>query len=225
MSGKTFLRAAPVLTTLLRYEYRQDLKKRYVVFGHFIYIGMLLLLIRLLLPFMDISVWQTLFWLCQMFIILYFTQTNLQKEKEGHRFFYYLVTLPALYLTAKIIYRSGHYFLLTVCNILGFYTVLTPGAPYPFGSFLPLVFIGSLNLCILFTFLSCLAAHTENAALMISLLGLPLLLPLLLILRNATVHLPQLPLADYLYFLALLTLFSGLIFVMALILFKYLWYF
>lgn len=225
MPDNPFLRAAPILSTLLRYEYQQDLKKRYVVLGHFIYIAMLLLLIRLLLPFLDITVWQTLFWLCQMFIILYFTQTNLQKESARHRFFYYLVTPPALYLTAKIIYQSGHYFLLTLCNILGFYTVLTPDVAYPFGAFLPLVFIGSLNLCILFTFLSCLAAHTENAALMISLLGLPLLIPLLLILRNTTVHLPNLSPADYLYFLALLAVFSGLIFVMALILFKYLWYF
>jgi heme exporter protein B len=146
----------------------------------------------------------------------------LQEGRDRH-FYYYTLIGPIEFLTAKLMYN------ILLMVVLGFFTlllfILFLGFPVvDIGAFACILLGGMVCFTILFTFMSVLAARSGKSTTLVSILTLPIAIPLLAIIISATqktmiAH----SFGEYSNDLLFLSALNILLLALAVILFKYTW--
>lgn len=139
------------------------------------------------------SIWSALFWIIMLFAAINaVTKSFLQEDKQRHIYYYALVS-PQAMIVAKILYNQ---ILLVILALLGF--VLFIGimgvAIDNYWQFITCLILGATGFASTFTLVSAIAAKANNNNSLMSIMSLPLIIPLLLIIikfaKNAIDGLP-----------------------------------
>jgi heme exporter protein B len=166
--------------------------------------------------------WLALFWVINLFSVIQVTARTFQKDANEH--FYYLKQAASAtnIILSKIIYNTVFITLMSLI-VFVFMQLFFSQSITHLGIFLITVFLASFGFSALFSLLSGISAKTQNMVLL-AVLGLPVILPLILIISKLSA------LADvysrirdiYILFGAAAALDMAIL-ILAIILFPYLW--
>jgi heme exporter protein B len=136
--------------------------------------------------------------------------------------YFYSIAGPVDFILSKLLFNALLMLVMSLLSTILFSLFLT----YPVqktAAFIGLVFLGGWSLSLVFTFLAAVAAKAQQNAAIMAILGFPILIPQLLLLMqvSSTVFKASnvIPLANVLLLLAS----NGLVVLLAVILFPFLW--
>ena len=179
----------------LRLEWRQRtaLAGLLLYVGGTVYVSYLSFTLRGGLP--PAPAWNALFWVILLFAALGAAGRGLAQEPAGLRLYYYTVARPEAVILAKIIYNALLLLTLAAPGLL-VYTMLLGNPVQSWGLFAANVAVGAISLASSLTLVSAIAARAGQGGggTLLAVLGLPVLVPVLLIVvkisKNALDGLP-----------------------------------
>jgi len=123
--------------------------------------------------------WNVMYWVLILFISTNAVLKSFVQEKGGASLYYYQLLDPSLVIVSKIIYNFFFLFVLGILTLLLFiYFSFNP--IQDLGVFFGNLALVSLGLSIVFSFVGAIASGEKNASVLSAILGLPMVLPILL---------------------------------------------
>ncbi|MFM2206253.1 MAG: hypothetical protein RL213_228 [Bacteroidota bacterium] len=127
----------------------------------------------------DLPTWNALFWIIQVFICVNAIAKSFLQESRGRMLYYYTIVDPGSMIVAKTLYGLALMTVLSAIN-LTVYSLLI-GNPVQDGlMFAVAVLLGGLGFAAVITMVSAIAAKASAQAGLVSILGFPVLIPLLM---------------------------------------------
>lgn len=212
------------IITLLKKDLLLELRQQYTFYGVLLYVASTIFVLYLSLEQPETNVWNGLFWMIQLFICVNAVAKSFLQETKGRMLYFYSIASPVHFIIAKLLYNMIIMLLMSSISLLLFQLLL--GNPLiHFWQFAGIVCLGSISLSLVFTMLAAIAAKAQQQASLMAIMGFPIIIPqLLLLMRISKAGLGEVfkenALSDMIW---LLTGLNGLVMVMAVILFPFLW--
>lgn len=169
------------------------------------------------------DVWCALFWIVIFFAGINAASKSFFTEGRGRSLYNYTLYHPTAFVVSKIIYNVLLLWLVSGCGLLCFSWLIN----YPVQDsalFLITVLLGSFALGSSLTLMSCIASKTGNSYSVMSLLSMPVCIPVMLMaLRLSRNAIDGLAWSVSYSYLGGLSLISLIILSLSLFLFRYLW--
>ena len=156
-----------------------DLRQRHIIGGVFIYVIAAVFIIYLVFKEISPDEWIVLFWILLLFAALNAFLKGFVQESPGNRLYFYLLSPALAFFLARWIYNIL-YLLVVAALIWLFLHLVSPTPIVHIGWFVINVIMAVIGLAANFTFVSMLSVKTNNQALLMAGLGLPVVIPLLL---------------------------------------------
>lgn len=211
--------------SLLKKDLLLEIRRQHTFYGILLYIASTIFVLYLSMPQSpESNVWNSLFWVIQLFVCVNTVAKSFLAESRGLMLYYYSISSPAEFITAKLLFNIILMLLMSSVSLLLFYVFLESPVVYAL-RFYGIVLLGGISISLTFTLMSAIAAKAQQNAALIAILGFPVILPQLLLL----IRLSKSAFAEMFNNGALLQLtgmIAGLdvaVFVLALVLFPYLW--
>ncbi len=208
---------------IIKKEFKIEWRQKNSLFGIVLYLLSLVFLIYNLQEDPDSLVWNSLIWLCVLFISINSVAKSFMSEHKGRWMYYYTVHHPQTLIGAKLIYNTIYMAVIGAINLMLFnFFIGFPAINKPL--FIGLFLLGAISFGLLFTFLSAIVSKVNNNTTLLAVLGFPLVFPLILILSDLSISLflPVMVKGWNQFFIALLAM-DALIVGLSLVLFPYLW--
>lgn len=211
-------------SALIKREFLQEQRQKYALFGVLLYIISTIFIARFSFKAIDdIPVWNSLFWTILLFSSVIGVARSFAQETRGRLLYLYFMSDPRALLIAKTVYNLV---LMLVLGGLGFmiYTILIGNLVQDMPLFLGVLALGCCGLAVSFTMIAAIASRAGNNFTLMSILGFPVVIPILMI----TIKLSKIA-ADGIYapntwtYFGLLAMMNVLVFALAWILFPFLW--
>lgn len=213
------------ITELIRKDFLLELRQRYAINGILLYVFSTIFVVQLCFGrVIDDTTWVALFWIILLFAAFNAVSKSFVQESSSRRLYYFMLASPVSVVVSKIIYNSLLMMILGVLS-LGLYSVFMGFPDFDLKLFLPAFALGSVGIASALTMVSAIASRSGNNAALMAILGFPVVLPLLLILVNASqlALTGQVENARIISMLLSVVLIDVVIVVLAVILFPYLW--
>lgn len=170
----------------------------------------------------DSRVWNGLFWVIQLFISINAVAKSFLQESRNRMLYYHSIVSPQTFVLAKLLFNSVLMLAMSAISFILFRLFL--GLPYVnFAIFIGVVFLGGWCLSLVFTFLAAIAAKAQQNAAIMAILGFPIIIPQLMMLMQITNALfsnnTSVPLSNILLLIAT----NGLVILLSMILYPFLW--
>ncbi len=172
---------------ILGKDLRMEWRQRHAIGSVFLYVAAAVFVAYLGFRQMaDIASWNALFWIIVLFSAFNAAARSFSTEVAGRRLYLYTLARPEAVIIAKFIYNA---FVLLVMVLASFivYT-LTLGSFALEEAHLPTLcavwILGSIGLSAVLTLVSALAAQSDQNIGLMAILGLPVILPFLLLLMR-----------------------------------------
>ena len=213
------------ILSLLKKDLLLEIRRQHTFYGILLYIASTVFVLYLSLPESpDANVWNSLFWVIQLFVCVNTVAKSFLQESRGLMLYYYSVASPVEFITAKLLFNVVLMLLMSSVSLLLFYIFLESPVTAAL-RFYGIVLLGGTSISLTFTLMSAIAAKAQQNAALIAILGFPVILPqLLLLMRLSKSGFAEVFRAGAVWQLA--GLIGGLdiaVFVLAVILFPYLW--
>ncbi len=208
--------------TLFKKDLLLEVRQQYAFYGVVLYVGATIFVLFMAIDEPEREVWNGLFWVMQLFISINAVAKSFLQESRGRMLYYQSLVSPQHFIMAKLLFNS---LLMLIMSLLSFILFrLFLGYPVvKTMTFVGLVFLGGWSLSLVFTFLAAIAARAQQNAAIMAILGFPILVPQLVMLMNVSQSVfsadASLPAANILILLAS----NGLVILLSLILFPFLW--
>lgn len=209
---------------LIKREFLQEQRQKYALFGVLLYIVSTIFIGRFSFKVInDIPVWNALFWTILLFSSVIGVARSFNQETRGRLLYLYFMADPRALLLAKTLYNVALMLLLGISGF-AFYSILIGNPVQNLPLFLAVLGLGCCGLAVTFTMIAAIASRAGNNFTLMSILGFPVIIPLLMI----TIKLSKIA-ADGVYapetwtYFGILALMNVLVFGLAWILFPYLW--
>ena len=210
---------------LLKKDLLLELRRQHTFYGILLYIASTVFVLFLSLPDSpDANVWNSLFWVIQLFVCINTVAKSFLQESRGLMLYYYTIASPVEFIIAKLLYNITLMVIMSSVSLILFYAFL--GSPVTDGlRFFGIVMLGGISISLTFTLMSAIAAKANQNAALIAILGFPLILPqLLLLMRLSKSGFAEVFRDGAVWQLAgLIAGLDAAVFVLAVILFPYLW--
>jgi len=174
--------------------------------------------------FIPVDTWIALYWIVLIFTILNTIGRSFSTESGNAHLLHFHLIKPTVLIIAKLIY-NGCISLFLALVAFALFTLFLGNELTSYANFLLTLLLGSTALGFVFTFTAAISARAHGNLVLMSLLSLPVVLPLLILLVTlsercfATYTLVQ----NGLYFGAVLLL-NIVVIMLSLVLFPYLWH-
>jgi len=157
-----------------------DWRSKYPIAGILLYITSLIITSYLSFTgFIDPETWNALLWLILLFISINAVAKSFSQEEDRGLYYFFLIK-PERIILAKLIYYSLYQWLLIGIALAVFSLFLGFPVKGPL-AFLINLLIGSFGLSSAFTMVSSIASKTNNNAVMMAILGFPVIIPILML--------------------------------------------
>jgi heme exporter protein B len=172
----------------------------------------------------DANVWNSLFWVIQLFVCVNTVAKSFLQESRGRMLYFYSIASPVEFIIAKLLFNVILMILMSLVSLLLFFTFLDNPVSNSLW-FTGIVLLGGTSISLVFTLMSAIAAKAQQNAALIAILGFPVILPILLLLMR----LSKAAFAEIfkegaiLQLSGLIGLMDLLVIVLAVILFPFLW--
>ena len=208
--------------TLFKKDLLLEIRQQYAFYGVLLYVGATIFVLYIAIESPDNQTWIGLFWMIQLFISINAVAKSFLQESRSRMLYYQSIVSPQHFVVAKLIFNSLLMLVMSLLSMILFSLFLT----YPVqktATFIGIVFLGGWSLSLVFTFLAAIAAKAQQNAAIMAILGFPIVIPQLILLMkvsstvfNATA---TVPLTNVL----MLAASNGLVILLAVILFPFLW--
>lgn len=168
-------------------------------------------------------VWNALFWIIMLFTSVNVIAKSFLQEPEGRQIYYYTLINPSVFIVSKIIYNT---FIMLFLNLiaLGVYMAIMGNPVQDMLLFVFVSFLGAMSFATSLTMISGIVSKANNNSVMMSILGFPVVLPMILMLikvsKNAIDGLSRSVSQDEI--LTLLAL-NAIVIAISILLFPFLW--
>ena len=213
------------ILALVRKDILLELRQQHTFYGIILYIASTVFVLYLSLPDSpDANVWNSLFWVIQLFVCVNTVAKSFLQENKGLMLYYYSIASPVEFITAKLIFNIILMLLMSSVSLVLFYVFLDSPVQNNF-RFYGIVLLGGTSISLTFTLMSAIAAKAQQNAALIAILGFPVILPqLLLLMRLSKTGFAEVFKDGAVWQLAgLIAGLDVLVFVLAIILFPFLW--
>ena len=212
------------LWTILVKEFKSDFRNPYILGG-----ASLFLISSLFVCYITVkrlsspALWVALYWIVILFTSFNAVAKSFINETRGRMLYLYTLVNPAEFIGAKSIY---HALVMTVLSLLAsvIFNVFFEIEIQDPAIFLVSVILGSTGLAITLSLLSTMASKAGNNLTLLAILGLPILLPLILVsstlMKNA---IDGIDLSIQLKYIFVLGGLNAVSFALSIVLFPYLW--
>jgi heme exporter protein B len=212
------------IITLFKKDVLLELRQQYSFYGILLYIGATLFVLYNAVQEPESRVWNGLFWVIQLFICINAVAKSFLQESRGRMLYFYSVSSPVAFVLAKLLFNTLLMLAMSGLSLFLFRLFFgNPLQPDKTGSFIGLVLLGGWSLSLVFSFLAAIAAKAQQNAAIMAVLGFPVIVPQLLLLMRlsnaAFAPLLTIPFSSVLLLIAL----DGLVILLAVILFPFLW--
>ncbi len=207
---------------MFRKDVLLEIRQQYAFYGVLLYVGATIFVLYMAIEAPEPRVWNGLFWIIQLFISINAVAKSFLQESRGRMVYYQAIVSPRNFIVAKLLFNSLLMLVMSLISLLLFRLFMG----YPVektGTFVGLVFLGGWSLSLVFTFLAAIAAKAQQNAAIMAILGFPIIVPQLMILMqvsnssfSATAPVP-------ITSILLLVATNGLVILLSLILFPFLW--
>ncbi len=202
-----------------------ELRQQHTFYGILLYIASTVFVLFLSLPESpDAEIWNSLFWVIQLFVCVTTVAKSFLQENKGRMLYFYSIVSPLEFILAKLLFNVLLMLLMSLVSLLLFFIFLQ----FPVSDglrFIGIVILGGTSLSLVFTLMSAIAAKAQQNAALIAILGFPVILPqLLLLMRLSKSAFAEVFRDGAVWQLAgLISLLDLMVIVLAGILFPFLW--
>lgn len=211
-------------TTLLSKEFKTEWRQKYTLFSVLLYvIATVFICYQVFRTIGERETWNALLWIILVFAAVTSSTRILIAEGPRRQFYLYSIANPRDVILARATYQGLSFVFLAFISVLCFTLFLgEQEMNLPFFSIV--ILLGAFGMASILTVTSSIASKGKNAFVLASILGLPLLLPLVtIVLKLTKVALMSHLMSQHLGNLAALGALNVLIYAMAYLLFPYLW--
>jgi heme exporter protein B len=215
------------VTELLKKEITIELRQKYALNGILLYLAGTVFICYLSFNLQSIQLqtitWNALFWIIILFTAISAVAKSFLQESPGHFVYYYTVASGQSIIIAKMLYYS---MLLIGLGLIGFgfYGVVLGNPVQNHWLFIINIVLGSIGMATTLTLVSSIAAKARSNQTLFSVLGFPMLIPILLmsikISKNA---IDGLAWPDSYHELAVICSIDAIVCSLSIILFPYIW--
>jgi len=213
------------INELVRKDFLLELRQKYAINGILLYVVSTIFVVQLCLGrVIDENTWIALFWIILLFAAFNAVSKSFVQESAARRLYYYMLAPAVSVVLSKMIYNSMLMLILGLLSLLVF--IVFMGFPeFNLALFLPSFTLGCIGISGALTMVSAIASRSGNNAALMAILGFPVVVPLLLLLVNASrLSLKAMvPVTDIVKSISGLFLIDVVVVVLAVILFPYLW--
>lgn len=213
------------IVALLKKDILLELRQKHTFYGILLYIASTIFVLYLSMPQSpDANVWNSLFWVIQLFVCVNAVAKSFLQESRGRMLYFYSIASPVEFIAGKLIFNVILMLIMSMVSLALFYLFLDNPVNNSL-LFVGIVLLGGTGISLVFTLMSAIAAKAQQNAALIAILGFPVILPQLLLLMQ----LSKAAFAEIfregavLQLVGLTSLMNVLVIVLALILFPYLW--
>ncbi len=213
------------ISSLLKKDILLELRQKHTFYGILLYIASTIFVLYLSLPESpEANVWNSLFWVIQLFVCVNTVAKSFLQENRGRMLYFYSIASPVEFILAKLFFNIFLMLIMSLVSLLLFFVFLDNPVTDSF-RFTGIVLLGGISISLVFTLMSAIAAKAQQNAALIAILGFPVILPqLLLLMRLSKAAFSEIFREGAVLQLAgLVGLMDLLVVVMAVILFPYLW--
>lgn len=213
------------ITALLKKDILLELRQQHTFYGILLYIASTIFVLYLSMPESpDANVWNSLFWVIQLFVCVNTVAKSFLQESRGRLLYFYSIASPVEFIVAKLLFNVILMALMSLVSLLLFFTFLDNPVSNSLW-FTGIVLLGGTSISLVFTLMSAIAAKAQQNAALIAILGFPVILPILLLLmRLSKAAFAEIFKEGAVIQLAgLIGLMDLLVIVLAMILFPFLW--
>jgi heme exporter protein B len=210
--------------TLAKKEFLLEWRQRSIIGGMLLYVVSTVFICYLSMKqVVDLPTWNALFWIIQTFIAVNSIARSFLQESKGRMLYYYTIVDAQSMILSKMVYGLGLMVVLSAIH-LGVYSLLIGNPVNDFKMFGIAVLLGSLGFAAVITMVSAIAAKASNNIGLVSILGFPVLIPILMTtIRFSKCAMDGLGWAVAQKFALLLIGLNLLVVALAYLLFPYLW--
>lgn len=131
------------------------------------------------------SIWVALYWIIILFTSFNAVAKSFVNESRSRMLYYYTLINPAQFILAKMCYHAVLMLLLSITGVVIYSTLFQMTIQDPL-LFWTGAMLGSTGLAFVLSLLSTIAAKAGNNLTLLAILGLPILLPLILVSSTLT---------------------------------------
>jgi heme exporter protein B len=200
-----------------------EVRQQYTFYGVLLYVASTIFVLYLSMGQPEAPVWKGLFWMIQLFISVNAVAKSFLQEGRGRLLYFYSIAGARDFILAKLLFNAILMLVMSLVSLFLF--LLMMGDPLPnLLSFVLLSCLGGISLSLVFTFLAAIAARAQQSAALMAILGFPLIIPQLLLLNKVS----NIAFADVVQsglnsMILLLVGLDGMIILLSIILFPFLW--
>ena len=164
---------------LIQKDFNIELRQKFILASIFLYVISTVFIISKILQVVSPMLWNAVFWILFLFTAVNALMKSFSQEISNRELYYYYLTGPIEIIIAKFIYN---FISLTIMGLLIMITfiVFINNPIENIGTFIVGILLGSLGTGVVFTLVSSIASKGGNSATLMSVLSIPLLLPIIL---------------------------------------------
>ncbi|OSZ78628.1 cytochrome C biogenesis protein [Chitinophagaceae bacterium IBVUCB1] len=211
------------LLSLVKKDLLIEWRQKHTLFGVLLYVGATVFAIYIMNGQPDVKVWNALFWITQLFVAVNSVAKSFLQEHPNRFRYYFTIVRPSTFLLAKMLYSIVLMLGISLVSLLLF-TIMLGNPLSQTAVFIGVTAAGSISLSAVFTFLSAIAARAQQNAALMAILGFPLVIPVLMMLKSLALSAisPVYQSGWWMLMLVVLAL-SIMVVILGLILFPFLW--
>jgi heme exporter protein B len=132
----------------------------------------------------DVPTWNALFWIIVLFAAFNAASRSFSVETSGRRLYLYTLARPESVIIGKMLYNAFLLLVMVFASFFVFSMMMGTGAlaEANYSAILLALVLGAVGLAFILTLIAALASQTDNNIGLMAILGLPVVLPFLLIL-------------------------------------------
>lgn len=214
---------------LLRFDFQREFRQRLSFLSILLYVFAISYLLYFLLNTqgalvrLEVKYWNILFWLIILFTTINQLISQFSKENNAIYLYYYTLVHPIYFIFSKIIYHSIYGIFIALCTYLIF-TIWFGNPVENYSLILLSIILGSCSFSILFTLTTALSKGLKNNAVLTSILGFPLSIPLITLVSRISKEAFFIESSDnFVINLSMLIGFDVIMLTLSLILYPYIW--
>lgn len=209
--------------TLIKKEFLLETRHQHSFYAIILYVISTTFVVYLTMGNPEEQVWNGLFWIVQLFVCINAVAKSFLSESQGRMLYYFSIVHPRNFIVAKLLYNLFLMILMNFLSLVVFLVFLENPFAYLY-KFVAISFLGSIGLSLVFTFLAAIAAKAKQQASLMAIMGLPVIIPhLLLLMKISTVAFSKVMQEGLWQMIGLLVALDFMVVALAIILFSYLW--
>ncbi|HWB25270.1 MAG TPA: heme exporter protein CcmB [Chitinophagaceae bacterium] len=215
--------SAKHIITLVKKDFLLEIRQQYTLYGILLYVASTIFIVYLSMGEPEGQVWNSLFWIVQLFVCVNAVAKSFLQDSKGRMLYFYAIAGAGDFILAKLIFNIVLMLVMSLLSLVVFMALL--GNPLiNFSAFLGISLLGGIGLSVVFTFLAAIAAKAQQPAALMTIMGFPVIVPQLLLLGRIAkgTFEPVIQGGTWQMILVLVGL-DALTFILALILFPFLW--